>query len=125
MKNFIVLLILILANNSSFGQETFTRKDSLQGGLRFERTCFDVLRYDLNIKIDIENKYIVGYNQIFFKITTKKSKKIQLDLYQNMQIDSIVFENKKLNYKREFNAVFIDFPYYLTLGFDNSLKFYY
>ncbi|MBC7642638.1 MAG: M1 family metallopeptidase, partial [Flavobacterium sp.] len=75
--------------------------------------------------IDVEKKYIVGYNQIFFKITAKKAKKIQLDLYQNMQVDSIVFENKKLNYKREFNAVFIDFPYYLTLGFDNSLKFYY
>ena len=35
-------------------QENFTRKDSLRGGLPFERTCFDVLHYDLNVKIDIK-----------------------------------------------------------------------
>ena len=124
-KKYIVLLIFIFAISSNFAQETFTRKDSLQGGLRYERTCFDVLRYDLNIKIDIDKKYIVGYNQIFFTITSKKTKKIQLDLYANMQIDSIVWDQKKLNYKREFNAVFVEFPAYLTLKSENSLKFYY
>ena len=124
-KNYFVLLLFIFATSSNFAQETFTRKDSLQGGLRYERTCFDVLRYDLNIKIDVDKKYIVGYNQIFFTITSKKTKKIQLDLYENMQVDSIVWDQKKLNYKREFNAVFVEFPAYLTLKSENSLKFYY
>ena len=124
-KNYFVLLLFIFATSSNFAQETFTRKDSLQGGLRYERTCFDVLRYDLNIKIDIDKKYIVGYNQIFFTITSKKTKKIQLDLYENMQVDSIVWDQKKLNYIREFNAVFVEFPSYLTLKSENSLKFYY
>lgn len=40
--------------------QEFSRKDSLQGGLREERTCYDVLRYDLDIRIDPEkNGYLV------------------------------------------------------------------
>lgn len=56
MENFASLrlyahgIILLVSSIVMNAQETFTRKDSLHGGLRFERTCFDVLRYDLNIK---------------------------------------------------------------------------
>ena len=125
MKKIILLTLLNFIIVASFAQEKFTRKDSLQGGINFERKSFDVLRYDLNIKVDIDKKTITGYNQIFFTIAIKKAKRIQLDLYENMKVDSIVFDNKKLNYTREFNAVFIDFPYYLIQKSDNSLKFYY
>ena len=121
----IFFLILLLTNSSIFSQENFTRKDSLQGGLRSERTCFDVLRYDLNIKIDIDKKHIVGYNEIHFKVQTKKTNRIQIDLFENMQVDSIIFESKKLNFKRDHNAIFIDFPNYLYNSTDNSIRFYY
>ena len=113
-----------LGFQSLSAQETTTRKDSLQGGLRAERTCFDVLRYDLNIKINIEDKSIVGYNEISFKVVSN-TKKIQLDLFDNMLVDSIVFNSKKLNYKREFNAVFIDFPTILNIGNQEKIRFYY
>ena len=124
MKNFI-LLFLLLISSSTFSQQTFTRKDSLQGGLRPERTNFDVTLYNLNIKIDIEKKHIVGYNEIHFKVLANKMNKIQIDLFENMQVDSIVFENKKLAYKRDNNAVFIDFPYYMLSKSDHKIKFYY
>jgi aminopeptidase N len=107
----------------SFGQE-FTRKDSLHGGLRFERTCFDVLRYDLNIKINPDEKSIVGYNEITFTIVEPTSK-IQIDLFDNMIIDSIIYNSKKLNYKRDFNAVFIDFPNSLNRNSTEKIRFYY
>ena len=105
-------------------QETFTRKDSLHGGLRFERTCYNVLRYDLNIKINPEEKSIVGFNEISFKVLENTSK-IQVDLFENMQIDSIVFNASKLNYKREFNAVFIDFETPLAKDSQQKFNFYY
>ena len=105
-------------------QETFTRKDSLHGGLRLERTCFDVLRYDLNIKINPQDKSISGFNAITFKVV-EKTHKIQIDLFENMQIDSIVFNTKTLNYKREFNAVFIDFETALTKDSQQKIHFYY
>jgi aminopeptidase N len=124
MKYFFSILFIFISIIKSFSQETFTRKDSLQGGLRFERTCFDVLHYDLNVKIIPSERAIKGYNIITFKIV-ENTKKIQLDLFENMQIDSIVFENKNLLYKREYNAVFIEFDNFLQINSKHNIQFYY
>ena len=48
-KNFLVILTLV-GFQTITAQET-TRRDTLQGGLRFERTCFDVQRYNLDIQV--------------------------------------------------------------------------
>ena len=53
MKN-AVSLFLLLIMQTLFSQ-SFTRKDSLQGGLRPERNCFDVTHYTIDLKIDIKN----------------------------------------------------------------------
>ena len=123
MKNILYSALLLLGIQSISAQH-FTRKDSLQGGLRPERTSFDVQRYDLNIKINPEDKSIVGYNDIAFKVVASTNK-IQIDLFDNMKVDSIVFNKKQLKYKREFHAVFIDFPTELTTGSENKIRFYY
>jgi len=119
-----LIIFLFLIGFSMHAQESFTRKDSLFGGLRTERTCFDVLRYDLNIKINPQEKSIVGFNEITFKVI-ENANKIQLDLFDNMAIDSIVFDTQKLTYKREFNAVFIDFKKALVKDTTQKLRFYY
>ena len=124
MKKIVLLLIVLISFHNLSAQETFTRKDSLQGGLRPERTCFDVQRYDLNIKVNIDKKSIVGYNDITLKVINNTSK-IQIDLFDNMQVDSIVYNFKKLDYKREYNAVFISFPTDLLKGTSEKLRFYY
>jgi aminopeptidase N len=124
MKNILLFCLVIISAQTLSAQEKFTRKDSLQGGLRLERTCYDVLRYDLNIKINMDDKSIVGYNDIQFKVV-ENTKKIQVDLFENMQVDSIVFNSKKLNYKREFNAVFIDFNDDLNANSNQMIRFYY
>lgn len=105
-------------------KETFTRRDTLQGGLRHERTSFDVLRYDLNIKISPNQKSIVGFNDITFKVVDNTSR-IQIDLFENMNVDSIVFNGKKLDYKREEIATFINFQNTLQKDSENKLRFYY
>lgn len=101
MKKIFIQSFILFSFQFLSAQEIATRKDSLQGGLRPERTCFDVQHYDLNIKINIDEKSIVGYNDISFKVV-ENTKKIQVDLFQNMHIDSIVYNKKKLDYKREF-----------------------
>jgi len=125
MKNVIYFSLLFISFQCVFAQESFTRKDTLQGSLRPERTCFDVLRYDLNIKVNPTNKSIIGYNEITFAVE-ETTNKIQLDLFENMKIDSIIFNSRKLIYTREFNAVFINFPTPLLQEIpQQSLKFYY
>ena len=122
MKNlqFFALLFCLQAVSA----QNYTRRDSLQGGLRIERTCFDVLRYDLNIKVNPETRFLTGFNEITFKATQNTSR-IQVDLFENMIIDSIVFNGTKLRYKREFSAVFIEFPSALVANSQYKIRFYY
>jgi hypothetical protein len=102
-----------------------TRRDSLQGGLPFERTCFDVLRYDLNIKVDPTKREILGFNDITFKVV-QSTKKIQLDLFDNMIIDGITSkESGTLEFKRDENAVFIHFKKTLEKDKTYTLRFSY
>jgi aminopeptidase N len=123
MKN--QLVVLFICFGFGFAQAQFTRKDSLHGGLRVERTSFDVLRYDLNITINPEKKEIIGYNDITFK-AVNSSKKIQLDLFDNMKIDRITNQNfGKLEYVREENAVFIEFPTSLIQDSVYTIRFMY
>ena len=124
MKNNLFSLLILLGFQTLSAQSSFTRKDSLQGGLSIERTCFNVLRYDLDIKIDPRNKSIVGFNEITFQ-TVENTNTIQLDLFENMQIDSIIFDTKKLVYQREFNAIFIAFETTLLKNSNQKLRFYY
>ena len=122
MKQFIAVA-LFLSFQVSIAQQ-YTRKDSLQGGQRPERSSYDVQRYNINIRIDPEQKSIRGFNEIIFK-TTDQTTRIQIDLFQNMKVDSIVYTDTKLSYNRDFNAVFVSFPSELKKDTNHSLKFYY
>ena len=97
--------LFLIVSISTFAQ-TYTRRDSLQGGLRPERTNFDVQRYDLNITVDPDKKFISGYNDIIFKVI-ETTNRIQLDLFENMKIDSIVVKGNPVKYYRDNDAVFI------------------
>jgi len=115
--------LLIMISLCVFGQ-TYTRRDTLQGGLRPERTSFDVQRYDLNITVNPDKKFISGYNDITFKVIDNTSK-IQLDLFENMKIDSIVVKGNTVTYKRDNDAVFISFTKLLVKDREEKLRFYY
>src|SRR5699024_7419540 len=129
MKKLFSLFLCLLS--LSFGraqltkaQDHFTRADTLRGSLRPERTHFDVLNYNLSVEVDPEEKYISGDNVISFRVTDKLPI-MQLDLFANMEVDSIIFRGKPISYHREYNAVFIDFPKALEARTSDSLDFYY
>jgi aminopeptidase N len=121
---FTLYTLLLLSFVAGFAQKSFTRKDSLQGGLRAERTSFDVQKYHLDITVDPEKRYISGSNTIFFK-TTQNTSRIQIDLFANMQVDSILHDKKQLKYTRDNNAVFIDFPKEIKKNKKCEIQFYY
>ena len=124
MKTLFFYTLLFISVHFVNAQET-TRKDSLQGGLRFERTCFDVLRYDLNIKVDPTKKEIFGFNDITFKVV-QPTKKIQLDLFDNMFINGVTSKDlEKLEFTRDENAVFIHFTKTLEKDKTYTIRFSY
>jgi aminopeptidase N len=122
MKNRFLVILILLGIQQMNAQ--FTRRDSLQGGLRAERTAYDVKRYDLNITINPEQRSIKGFNEISFEILSP-IQKIQLDLFENMKVDSIIWNSKKLKFTRDNDAVFVDFPEKLASKSNHKLKFYY
>ncbi|PZD77255.1 M1 family metallopeptidase [Mesonia sp. K7] len=120
-------LLISLCGNAQLldgKRQKYTKADTLRGSLRPERTNFDMLKYNLNLKVEPDKKYISGYNKITFEVL-ESGKKMQLDLFENMQIDSIIYKNDALKYTREANAVFIHFPKELKKGKKESLTFYY
>jgi len=84
----------------------------------------DLLSYDLSIKVEPERKYISGSNKIRFKMLSDANK-IQIDLYENLNIDKILHNNKLLKYTRDENAVYISFPTTLVKGSVEEIDFHY
>jgi aminopeptidase N len=99
------LLLILLLPFGLMGQG-FSHADSLRGTLSPARACFDVLHYDLHVAVNPQEKSISGSNSIRF-ITTRKTSEIQLDLFANLIIDEIRWANKKVNFRRDGNAIFI------------------
>src|SRR4029077_10197588 len=65
--------------------------NSLRGEYGRYRANNDLLFYHLDIRVDPLKKFISGKNTIRFKML-QDDKRIQLDLYDNLKIEKIVFE---------------------------------
>jgi aminopeptidase N len=124
-------------------QQAPTHANILRGEYGRYRANNDLLSYDLDIRIDPEKKFISGKNTIRFKML-KDDTRIQLDLYDNLKIDEIVFKRSITSappspndprtlktdpvlakYERDSGAVFVDFPETLKSGRVYAIEFYY
>lgn len=139
-----VLLALTAAATPLHSQQTTpSHANILRGEYGRYRANNDLLFYDLEIRVDPEKKFVSGYNLIRFKML-KDDTRIQLDLYDNLNVDKIIFkgpdargqvsklddspkgiEGTPLNYKRDSGAVFVDFPETLKAGRTYTIYFYY
>jgi aminopeptidase N len=111
---FLLLLLLWLGPSLSaqadfFAQRyRFTLADSLRGSLRPERTCYDVTHYDLRVRVDLATHSLSGHCRISFRARIGFNL-LQLDLFDNLYLDSIVHQGRKLPFFRKAHAVFVDF----------------
>lgn len=117
---YFLILFLSLFSVKSICQE-FSLSDSLRGSLSSYRSCYDVYYYDLNVTIDDKNKELINSYNDFYITSLEDFDNIQIDLFSNLEINSIVFNETKLNFKRKFNAVFIDFSEIIKKG--ENIKF--
>ncbi len=129
MKKMITLAVaccflsMLAAQKDFYKTYTFTQADTLRGMLRPERSCYDVTFYDLSVKVDVDKRYLSGYVDIFYKAKTDFNR-LQIDLFANMQLDRIVFQNKELKFERVENAVFVTFPKQRS-GTQGNFRVYY
>jgi dipeptidyl-peptidase 4 len=101
-----------------------TKADLLRGGYGPHRANNDLLRYDLDVRVDPEKKFISGRNTIEFKML-EDATRIQLDLTETLAVDKIVLGSTPLKYERDSGAVFVDFPETLKRGRTYAIDFYY
>ena len=101
-----------------------TRLDVLRGEYGRYRANNDLLRYELDVRVDPDKKSISGKNAIRFKML-KDDTRIQLELYANYAIDKILMGATALKYERDHNTVYVDFPETLRAGRSYTIEFHY
>ena len=102
----------------------FTKGDTLRGTLSDIRSNYDVIFYHLSVKVDPSTKTIEGSNVIKFR-AERPIKRIQIDLFDNLDIRKIEHNNQTLAFEREFNAVFVNFPQEIPTGEIDQIKVFY
>lgn len=105
-------------------KELFSKADSLRGTLTPLRTCYDIQYYHLDVKVDIDKKFISGTNLFKFQ-ATEDFKRLQFDLFENLSVDKVAYKGQPLPFTREYNAVFVDFPSTIEKGKVDSFVVHY
>src|SRR5207245_7749458 len=90
---FLLLVSMSLFASPQTAERQPARADVLRGEYGRYRANNDLLFYHLDIRVDPEKKFISGKNTIRFKML-KDGTRIQLDLYDNLKVDKIVFTGK-------------------------------
>ena len=81
-----------------------TRLDILRGEYGPFRANNDLLSYHLDVRVDPERKFISGKNSIRFRML-EADRRIQLDLFANLQVDRILLGRTTLAFERQLNTV--------------------
>jgi aminopeptidase N len=94
LKGNLLIIGCLLLTVFSFAQpkgndKSYSKADTLRGTTTEFRKGWDILKYNLQIDVDINNKSIAGSNEIIYK-ETSAIKTMQVDLQTPMSIDSII-----------------------------------
>jgi aminopeptidase N len=100
------------------------RQAELRGVYDRYRANNDLLHYALTVRVDPDNKFLSGHNVVRFKMLADDTR-IRLDLYANLSVDKILLGTTPLQFTRELNAVFIDFPETLRKDRTYDIDFHY
>ena len=104
--------------------ETYTRADSLRGGQSPLRTCYDINYYHLDVRLDPARRFISGSN-LFRFTATRDFTRLQFDLFANLQVEKVLYQNKEVAFVREANAVFVTFPKTIAEGSRDEFTVHY
>ena len=106
LKTVINLVLTFLITSLYAQQAVFTHQDTLRGSITNERIWWDLLHYDLAVKVDIPTKSIQGTNTITYKVL-QDNQLMQIDLQKPMKITAVQQEEDSLTYSRDGNVYYI------------------
>ena len=95
-------------HGNQYNLPELTPNNFLIGNLNDNRSSYRVSFYDINIDFDIDKKKLKGFVTIKAE-SMRNLNRLQIDLAENLNINKITYENQKLSFSREFDAVLVDF----------------
>ena len=128
---FLFLTFMIFQEALSQDKKIFTHADTLRGSDTPQREWWDVIFYDLHVKIHPEDSSISGYNGITYQVIKASSpdgpagNEMQIDLMTPLVIDSILQDGRALPYRRDGNAFFVMTAMQQPVGSYQTVTVYY
>ncbi|MEO0650067.1 MAG: M1 family metallopeptidase [Planctomycetota bacterium] len=77
------------------------------GVLDPERACYDVLRYDLTLSLDVDARTIDGSNVITFWLEFP-SDDLRIDLDRHFEVDHLLLDGERIRFKRTDDEILVD-----------------
>lgn len=102
----------------------FTRADSLRGGNGPGRAWWDVVFYDLHVRVDPSDSSIRGWNGIGYRVLGTGSE-LQIDLMAPLVMDSVVQGGQRLAVRRDGDAYFATVRGQQAVGERHDVTAYY
>jgi aminopeptidase N len=102
----------------------FTHQDTLRGFITPERAWWDLVHYDLSVKVDPEAKTFSGQNTVTYKVLSE-NKTMQIDLQHPMKVTEVMQDGKALKFLQNGNAWFITLRKKQVPGAVNNLTISY
>jgi aminopeptidase N len=84
----------------------YTRADTLRGSDGPGRAWWDASFYDLHVRVNPADSTIAGSNAITYRVL-QPAREMQIDLQVPLVVDSIVQDRRRLDWRRDSNAVFV------------------
>ena len=124
MRSPLIATLLCLSSAALAQQPVYTHADTLRGSNGPERTWWDVEFYDLHVTVHPTDSTIAGWNGITYRVLSQ-SRDMQIDLQPPMQIDSIIADARKLSFRRDSNAFFVQLASPQTIGSARTIRVYF
>ena len=99
-------LVLGYALSATAQAPRFSRADTLRGSVTPERAWWDVVHYDLSVRLNPSDSSIVGFNTIRYEVTGP-SAEMQIDLMAPLQVDSVVQSGSRLSVRMDGDVFYI------------------
>ena len=109
MRRFALFSALLLpASARAQGRDAApaTHADSVRGADSPSRSWWDVISYDLHVRVNPSDSSFAGWNAIGYR-AVEPGQTMQLDLQAPLVLDSVVQEGKRLDLRRDGDAYFV------------------
>lgn len=118
---FLIGFMLFIGISINVSSQEFDLQDTLRGSITPERAWWDLVHYDLNIDVNIEERTLAGYNTITYRVL-ESNQVMQIDLQEPMAIDAVEQDGKSVPYERLGNVFYLTLNKKQKLGDINNIK---